>query len=118
MEIETKQHPFINLSRKENGQKDLEQFKTDVVKGLSQTPKRLSSRYFYDGAGSALFQEIMDLPEYYLTRCEHEVLSNNKSSIASMLAKQGYFHLIDLGAGDAMKTKILLQGAPGSATYV
>lgn len=105
----TTQHSLINLARKENGNKDPETFTDDVANGLSQTPKKLSSRYFYDGPGSALFQKIMDLPEYYLTRCEYEVLTANKSSIATHLAKLGFFHLIDLGAGDAMKTKILLK---------
>lgn len=104
-------NPLINLTRKENGNKDLETltFTGDVAKGLSQTPKKLSSRYFYDGIGSTLFQKIMDLPEYYLTCCEYEVLTENKASIAAHVAKQGFFHLLDLGAGDAMKTKLLLK---------
>ncbi|MBF8965477.1 L-histidine N(alpha)-methyltransferase [Pontibacter sp. FD36] len=101
--------PLINLTRKENGNKDLESFAHHVAAGLSQPPKKLSSRYFYDGPGSALFQQIMELPEYYPTRCEYEVLTDNKAAITAHLAKKGFFHLIDLGAGDALKTKILLK---------
>lgn len=100
---------LINLTRKENGSKELESFTNHVAAGLSLTPKKLSSRYFYDGPGSALFQQIMELPEYYPTRCEYDVLADNKAAIATHIAKQGFFHLIDLGAGDAMKTKILLR---------
>ncbi|MFD2515814.1 L-histidine N(alpha)-methyltransferase [Pontibacter locisalis] len=101
--------PLINLTRKENGNKDLTDFANHVTAGLSHTPKKLSSRYFYDGPGSALFQQIMELPEYYPTRCEYEVITENKSAIAAHLASEGFFHLIDLGAGDALKTKILLK---------
>ncbi|MDX5482429.1 MAG: L-histidine N(alpha)-methyltransferase [Hymenobacteraceae bacterium] len=101
--------PIIHLGRKEDGSHDIAAFAKDVAAGLAGFPKTLPSRYFYDGNGSKLFQRIMELPEYYLTRCEFEVLANNKSAIARHFSRQGLFHLIDLGAGDALKTKILLQ---------
>ncbi|ARS35095.1 L-histidine N(alpha)-methyltransferase [Pontibacter actiniarum] len=101
--------PMIELSRKQDGSQDTAAFARDVADGLSQQQKTLPSRYFYDGAGSRLFQQIMDLPEYYLTRSEFEVLTNNRQTMAEHFAREGFFHLIDLGAGDALKTKILLR---------
>ena len=100
---------MIDLSRKEDGSSNTEAFARDVAEGLSKNPKSLSSRYFYDAAGSRLFQDIMALPEYYLTRCEFQVLTENRQEIARHFAKNSFFHLIDLGAGDALKTKILLR---------
>ncbi|MFD1187659.1 L-histidine N(alpha)-methyltransferase [Pontibacter rugosus] len=100
---------MIELSRKEDGTSDTEVFAKDVAHGLSQEPKSLPSRYFYDAAGSKLFQGIMALPEYYLTRCEFKVLTENREEMARQFAANGFFHLIDLGAGDAMKTKVLLR---------
>ncbi|MCJ8167644.1 L-histidine N(alpha)-methyltransferase [Pontibacter sp. E15-1] len=101
---------MIDLSRKKDGTNDTETFAADVAEGLGTSPKSLPSRYFYDATGSRLFQEIMALPEYYLTRCEFEVLQGNRQEIARhFFAADSFFHLIDLGAGDALKTKILLR---------
>ena len=60
---------------------ELDQFAEDVRNGLSSTPKTLSSKYFYDDEGSRLFREIMKLPEYYLTRAEHGILTNQAKAI-------------------------------------
>lgn len=79
----------------------------EVLVGLSSKPKRLSSRFFYDARGSELFQQIMALEEYYPTRCETEVLNNYAEQIVQ--AVDGPMHLVDLGAGDGAKTKILLR---------
>lgn len=100
---------MIDISLNKDGAIDTATFATDVAEGLSQNPKSLPSRYFYDAGGSRLFQQIMNLPEYYLTRCEHQVLTENKTAMAREFARAGFFHLIDLGAGDGLKTKILLQ---------
>ncbi|NUN99750.1 MAG: L-histidine N(alpha)-methyltransferase [Saprospiraceae bacterium] len=81
-------------------------FAEDVHKGLTATPKYLLSRYFYDAAGDQLFQKIMDLPEYYLTRCEVEIFQKHGEAIFRKLA-HGPFDLIELGAGDGLKTQIL-----------
>ena len=83
-------------------------FALDVLVGLSEIPKRLSSRYFYDDRGSELFQKIMDLPEYYLTNCEFEIL-NTQVEIIADLVKTHNFNLVELGAGDGRKTSILLE---------
>ncbi|GHA59918.1 L-histidine N(alpha)-methyltransferase [Pontibacter akesuensis] len=106
--MNTKVSPVIDLSRKKDGTNDLAAFTRDVAEGLNRKQKHLPSRYFYDGKGSRLFQQIMDLPEYYLTRSEFEVLTENREAMAAQFSREGYFHLIDLGAGDALKTKILL----------
>jgi len=88
------------------------QFEEDVYAGLTDFPKHLSSKYFYDKAGDKLFQDIMAMPEYYLTNSEHEVLSLHTNNImnAFHMNKEG-FDLIELGAGDGLKTKILLKHA-------
>jgi len=81
----------------------------DVRQGLAQTPKKLSSRFFYDARGSELFKQIMGLPEYYLTDLEHAILQNQRKEILFSFGLHSPFQLIDLGAGDAFKTKLLLQ---------
>lgn len=103
------QPAMIHLSRKADGTNDTQAFARDVAAGLSGEKKKLPSRYFYDEAGSKLFQQIMYLPEYYLTRCELELLTTHKQAMIGKFATPGFFHLIDLGAGDALKTKILLK---------
>ena len=72
-------------------------------------PKSLPSKYFYDKKGDALFQQIMDLEEYYLTRCEFEVFENNKNELKKAFSEgAASFNLIEFGAGDGLKTKVLL----------
>ena len=85
-----------------------EPFALDVLIGLSQTPKSLPSKYFYDEEGSRLFQQITELPEYYLAQCESEIFHNNKKEIARLI-NGSLFNLVELGAGDGRKTKILLE---------
>lgn len=84
-------------------------FAEDVGRGLSSTPKFLSSKYFYDDEGSRLFQEIMKLPEYYLTQAEYEIFSTQTDEIFSVFAADDTpFDLIELGAGDGTKTSVLV----------
>jgi len=85
-------------------------FEKDVITGLTSTPKYLSSKYFYDDEGSRIFQQIMQMPEYYLTNCELEIFSKSKQAILESFSPgMEPFDLIELGAGDGMKTAILLQ---------
>ncbi|WP_203295540.1 L-histidine N(alpha)-methyltransferase [Luteirhabdus pelagi] len=85
-------------------------FKKDVFEGLTQFPKYLYSKYFYDEKGDKLFQDIMNMPEYYLTDCEFDILSLHTEAIAEFFRGSGHgFDLIELGAGDGKKTKILLK---------
>ncbi|NOY94024.1 MAG: L-histidine N(alpha)-methyltransferase [Deltaproteobacteria bacterium] len=83
-------------------------FAYDVLVGLSEKPKQLSSRYFYDDEGSRLFQEIMESPEYYLTGAEREILEGHAAEILRRSTGEP-FDLVDLGAGDGAKTCVLLE---------
>jgi dimethylhistidine N-methyltransferase len=85
-------------------------FAEDVFKGLSSRPKFLSSKYFYNERGDELFQAIMNLEEYYLTRSEYNIFEHSKEEIASSFAAgRQPFNIIELGAGDGYKTKVLLK---------
>lgn len=86
-----------------------ETFASDINKGLSSLEKRLDSKYFYNDQGSLLFQEIMELPEYYLTRAEEEIFLTQKELIVEYFTKDAsYIDIAELGAGDGAKTIILL----------
>jgi L-histidine Nalpha-methyltransferase len=99
----------------------ISEFAGDVLAGLSATPKYLSSKYFYDDEGSRLFQEIMRLPEYYLTRCEDEIFRTRADAIFRAFANgDSGFDLVELGAGDGTKTAILIEhflGRGADITY-
>jgi len=85
----------------------LQRFRRDVLRGLSVARKFIPSLYFYDARGSQLFQRIMALEEYYPTRCEREILERHGDRlVASLSERQGT--LVDLGAGDGTKTRLLL----------
>src|SRR5262249_31126685 len=91
-------------------------FARDVLAGLSTRPKRLSPKYFYDEAGSQLFEQITELPEYYPTRCELSILRTHAAEIARFIAEKGA--LIEFGSGSTRKARILLAAAPTTAAYV
>lgn len=85
-------------------------FKDDVMKGLQSAPKFLMSKYFYDANGDKIFQQIMQSEEYYPTRAEHSILKNQSAQIANALTKSASrIDLIELGAGDAVKSTHLLK---------
>lgn len=84
------------------------EFALHVLVGLSERPKRLSSRFFYDDTGSELFAAITDQPDYYLTAAEQEVLEANRARITGMVADAS-FNLVDLGAGDGRKTFTVIE---------
>ena len=88
-----------------------EQFQIDVDAGLSSSPKTLPSKYFYNKIGDALFVKIMHSSEYYLTRTELEIFQTKTEQIIDSLEvdRNAYFELIELGAGDGLKTKELLK---------
>jgi dimethylhistidine N-methyltransferase len=88
---------------------DISEFEKEVIEGLTDSPKHLSSMYFYDKKGDRLFQDIMAMPTYYLTDSEYEILESNKEEITNLFTGFGAFDLIELGAGDGKKTKILLK---------
>ncbi|MBO9151222.1 L-histidine N(alpha)-methyltransferase [Chitinophaga sp. GCM10012297] len=85
-------------------------FEKDVLAGLQLQPKRLYSKYFYDAKGDALFQQIMHCPEYYLTRCEMDILRGQSEKIVQAVRRHAPgFDLVELGAGDASKSFFLLK---------
>ena len=87
-----------------------DQFYDDVIAGLRATSKHLNSKYFYDATGDKLFQDLMNCPEYYPTDCELEIFSTKTAEICRAIMADGSpFDLIELGAGDAMKSSYLLK---------
>jgi L-histidine Nalpha-methyltransferase len=87
--------------------------RADVLSGLSATPKTLPPKYFYDERGSALFDEITRLPEYYLTRAETSILSARAAEIAAL---SGCESLVELGSGTSAKTGLLLRAMLDAGT--
>lgn len=78
-----------------------------VRAGLTGHPKSLPSRFFYDAQGSKLFESICELPEYYLTRAETEILESASNTLAARLPE--IQTLVELGSGSAIKTELLLE---------
>ena len=81
-------------------------FADDVRRGLTATPKFLLPHYFYDALGSALFSAICELPEYYVTRAEEEILRSRAMEIAAAFGPR--VRLVELGSGSARKTRHLI----------
>ncbi|WP_158751277.1 L-histidine N(alpha)-methyltransferase [Acidobacterium sp. S8] len=93
---------------------------SEVYRGLTSTPKTLSPWLFYDAAGSQLFEQITELPEYYPTRTERSILAAHADEIVSTAAGCEPLTMIELGAGTATKTGLLLKAAvlrQGEVTY-
>ncbi len=93
-----------------------ENFRDEVLDGLSKSPRQLPYKFFYDQRGAQLFQEICDLPEYYITRTEIEILRLHGADMAKALGPQ--VELIGLGTGAGTKTRILLEELHNPAVYV
>ena len=93
-----------------------ESFVEHVVHGLGDSPKWLSAKYFYDAAGSALFEEITRLPEYYPTRTELSILQRHAGEMSGYIGLSGA--LVEFGAGSSRKARILIDAAPQLAAYV
>jgi len=87
----------------------------DVLAGLSQTPKRLPSKYFYDRRGSELFEQITRQPEYYLTRVELALLEASMGEIAAAVGPCA--HVVEYGSGSGRKTRLLLDGLDDPVAY-
>src|SRR5579863_931150 len=84
---------------------------SSVYEGLMSNPKWLPSWLFYDSAGSRLFDEITRIPEYYVTRTERAILAERAGEIVSRAAGEHSLRLVELGAGSAEKTRLLLRAA-------
>ncbi|MCX4766875.1 L-histidine N(alpha)-methyltransferase [Streptomyces sp. NBC_01275] len=89
--------------------------RADVLRGLTATPKTLPPKWFYDAHGSELFERITELPEYYPTRAEREILVDRAGEIA---AAAGARTLVELGSGSSEKTRILIDALTDLDTYV
>ena len=88
----------------------------ELVEGLSQPQKMISPKYFYDEIGSQLFEQITELPEYYLTDAELEIMRTHVDEMAKLIGKQA--SLIEYGSGSSLKTRILLGHLDELAAYV
>src|SRR5690349_5488142 len=91
-------------------------FADHVINGLGDSPKWLSAKYFYDAAGSDLFEQITQLPEYYPTRTELKILAENARAMAAFIPLAAA--LVEFGTGSTKKARILLNAAPQIAAYV
>ena len=91
-------------------------FLSDVILGLSSNPRTIPCKYFYDAQGAALFQKICELPEYYVTRTEVDILDRYRFDIASQLGPK--IELIGLGTGAGTKTRILIEALQDPAVYI
>jgi dimethylhistidine N-methyltransferase len=89
---------------------------SDVIAGLSSDPRTLPCKYFYDERGAALFQKICELPEYYITRTEIDILSRHHAEIALQIGPN--VELIGLGTGAGTKTRILIEALDKPAAYI
>lgn len=83
-------------------------FASDVSKGLVSNKKFISSKYFYDADGSALFSKITRHPDYYITKCELDILNANKAYLSQLLVGE-HFNLVELGPGEGLKSQILIE---------
>jgi dimethylhistidine N-methyltransferase len=102
------------LDRAEAG--DREEFKDAVLSGLSRTPRAIPAKFLYDARGSALFDQICELPEYYLTRTETGILRDCARDVAA-LAGPGCA-LVEFGSGSSVKSRLLLEAMRDLSTYV
>jgi L-histidine Nalpha-methyltransferase len=93
-----------------------ENFRATVLTGLAGEPKSLPCKLFYDARGSALFEAITRVPEYYLTRTEIAILEQYAGEIAARIGP--YARLVELGSGASRKVRILLEALAAPAAYV
>lgn len=94
----------LALGRAETSER--EAFRRDVLAGLARTPRAIPAKYLYDAQGSALFDDICELPEYYLTRTETQILTDCAGEVAARAGKDR--ELIEFGSGSSIKSRLLL----------
>jgi dimethylhistidine N-methyltransferase len=95
---------------------EAEPFRADLIDGLSRPRKSIPPKYFYDVTGAALFDRICDLPEYYLTRAELDILAERGDELAALLGED--VTLVELGSGSSLKTRLLLDRLRAPRAYV
>ena len=101
---------FIDLAPGE------ESFRDAVLAGLGREPRSLPCKFFYDARGSALFEAICEVPEYYLTRAEMAILETHAGAIARRIGP--HCRLIELGSGASRKVRLLLNALQSPLAYV
>ncbi|MGH6972359.1 MAG: L-histidine N(alpha)-methyltransferase, partial [Caulobacteraceae bacterium] len=107
---------LVSRRRMPAPESDAEAFRRDVIEGLSRSPKAIAPKWFYDAAGSALFEAICDLPEYYPTRAETALLARVARAIAARIPDGAA--LIEYGSGASAKTRLVLDAAPQIGAYI
>ncbi|GAB3167999.1 L-histidine N(alpha)-methyltransferase [Amycolatopsis stemonae] len=103
----------VDLDHHRSGDAVTEELRADVVAGLTAERKWLPPKWFYDAEGSELFEKITQLPEYYPTRSEREVLAAHAADVAELT---GAHTLVELGSGSSEKTRLLLDALTGHGT--
>jgi dimethylhistidine N-methyltransferase len=94
----------------------LRAFRADVLRGLGASPRELPCKYFYDEAGSELFEQITELEEYYLTRTDKGIMEKHAGEMAELLGPRCL--VIEYGSGSSSKTRLLLDALKSPAAYV
>jgi L-histidine N-alpha-methyltransferase len=101
---------ITNLLEKNRETNTNEEFAEDILIGLSSTPKAISAKYFYDDAGSNLFQKITEAVDYYPTKKEFAILEKLASPLPEMTGAAREIDVIELGAGDGHKSRLIIDG--------
>ena len=105
--------PLARLSR--GATLEEESFAGNLIGGLTQTPKEIACKYFYDETGSRLFDAICELPEYYQTRTETALLARHAGEIAALMGPG--IEIVEFGAGSLRKVRILLDALQSPRAY-
>ena len=103
------------LARLHRGAPPEDSFADNLLEGLTTTPKEIACKYFYDEAGSRLFDRICDLPEYYQTRTETALLTRHAGEIAALMGPGA--EIVEFGAGSLRKARILLDALEAPRAY-
>ncbi len=94
----------------------MDEDETDILAGLREDQKRIAPKYFYDDAGSKLFESICSQPEYYPTRTELHIMESNIAEISELIGPRA--SVIEFGSGSSVKTRMLLSRLIEPAVYV
>ncbi|NIP30763.1 MAG: L-histidine N(alpha)-methyltransferase [Candidatus Dadabacteria bacterium] len=105
-----------NLARKLNFFPEEEKLQKEVINSLSKTQKELSCKFFYDEYGSKLFDQIVDLEEYYLTRTEHLIMTEHIDEISDFIGERCV--LVEPGSGSSNKVRLLLDNLKNTSAYI
>ena len=105
----------FHLERRLGANELAEQLRREAREGLTASPKRMRSRWVWDGRGSELYGQIMELPQYYLPGAEREILAARAGEIDALVRPR---RVVELGPGSSVKTPLLLDGLAGLERYV